>query len=306
MKYLIIGAGGTGGCIAGYLAAGGRDVSIIARGAHLDAIRRQGLSIIGSRMGDIVQKNVKSYTEEEYQDTPDVIFVCVKSYSLDSVIPFLNKAAAPHTVIIPVLNRIGTGAYLTEKVPNAIVLDGCIYVSASITAPGEITQVGERIRVIFGMMDKGDPETLKQIEQDLKLCDISVVVSDHIERDIFRKFILVSAMGAAGSYYGCDAGDLQHAGEMRRTFCSLTSELVQIAAALEYTFPVDMVEAGLKNIDASHPHKTTSMQKDIARGGENEINELIFEPVRMGRKLGVRVPTYEKIAAYFGFEEAQQ
>ena len=103
MNYLIIGTGGVGGCIAGFLALAGKDVTCIARGKHLEAIRRQGLHLKSDLKGEHFLR-VKACTAEEYQGKADVILVCVKGYSIDSIRPVLERAATPDTLVIPILN----------------------------------------------------------------------------------------------------------------------------------------------------------------------------------------------------------
>jgi 2-dehydropantoate 2-reductase len=116
---------------------------------------------------------VPAFSAEEYDDRPDVIFVCVKGYSIDAVLPFLQRVSGPETVIIPILNIFGTGGRLQKDLPGVTVTDGCIYVASSIKSPGIIVQNGEILRVIFGIRsgetcDEQTVEKLKKIEQDLK------------------------------------------------------------------------------------------------------------------------------------------
>ena len=93
MKFLIVGAGGTGGCIGGYLARQGEDVTFIARGKHLEAILGKGLQVKSARIGDFTVAPVKACTMEDYLkagEVRDVVFVCVKYYSLDEAVEFLK------------------------------------------------------------------------------------------------------------------------------------------------------------------------------------------------------------------------
>ena len=130
-KYLIIGTGGVGGSIAGFLALGGKDVTCIARGEHLETIRREGLYLRSGLKGDRVIP-VKACTADEYREVPDVVFVCVKGYSMDSIRDLLKRVATPRTVVIPILNVYGTGARIASLAPKgSCVLDGCIYIVGS-------------------------------------------------------------------------------------------------------------------------------------------------------------------------------
>ena len=149
MNYLIIGTGGVGGCIAGFLALAGKDVTCIARGKHLEAIRRQGLHLKSDLKGEHFLP-VKACTAEEYQGKADVILVCVKGYSIDSIRPVLERAATPDTLVIPILNVYGTGPRIGRLVPSVKVLDGCIYIVGFVSGEGEISQMGSIFRLVFG------------------------------------------------------------------------------------------------------------------------------------------------------------
>ena len=152
-EFAIIGAGGTGGVLGGYLAHAGNDVTFLARGRHLQAMQENGLLIRTNHRGDIRIPKVKACTMDEYlqaKETPDVLFVCVKYYSLPDAIEFARHAAGKETLIIPILNVFGSGAVMQEKLPGLTALDGCIYVFAKIAEPGVIAQPQSILRVFYG------------------------------------------------------------------------------------------------------------------------------------------------------------
>lgn len=149
MNYLIIGTGGVGGSIAGFLALAGKEVTCIARGKHLENIRNYGLHLKSDLKGEHYLK-VNACTAEEYQGKADVIFVCVKGYSIDSVKEVIERASAPHTLVIPILNVYGTGPRIGRLTPEVTVLDGCIYIVGFASGEGEITQMGSIFRLVFG------------------------------------------------------------------------------------------------------------------------------------------------------------
>ncbi|MDO4344767.1 MAG: 2-dehydropantoate 2-reductase [Eubacteriales bacterium] len=297
MKYLVIGAGGTGGCIGAYMTEAGKDVTLIARGAHLAAMQENGLRMETTKKGNYTVKPVKAEDMEHYSEHPDVIFVCVKGYSLEDTIPFIQRTAKPETVVIPVLNIYGTGGRLQEKLPGLLVMDGCIYIAAEIKEPGCLWQNGDIFRVVFGVRRPEEYRpVLADIKKDLEDSGISCVLSDNIKRDALRKFSYVSPAAACGQYYNADAGEMQKPGEIRDTFKALIREIDGLAKAMGIPFDVDVVETNLNILDHLTPEASTSMQRDIRQGKSSEIDGLIFEVVRMGRKYKVPVPTYEKIA----------
>ena len=156
MKYIIIGAGGTGGILGFYMTKAGKDVTLIARNAHLEAMQKQGLSVEKMWTNETETISVGAESMESYEakgEKADVILVCVKKYSLDSCIPFIQSISHKNTIVVPVLNVYGTGAYLQEKLPKVLVTDGCIYVSANIKQAGVLLQHGEILRVFFGIRE---------------------------------------------------------------------------------------------------------------------------------------------------------
>ncbi|MDQ0203990.1 ketopantoate reductase family protein [Pectinatus haikarae] len=303
MKYVILGAGGTGACIGGFLAAAGKDVTFIARGRHLQAMNENGLIIHSDKKGEMHLKNIKAMSTEEYKSKADVVFVSVKGYSLDEVVPFLKKAADRHTIIIPILNIFGTGKVLAEKLPGKNVLEGCIYIVAWVSAPGEITQRSDIFRVVYGTRgETGLRVQLDKIAADLLTAGIAPVVSQNIAEDTYRKFTFVSPMAAVGAYYDVTAEAMQNNGEYRSEFSAAVSETLDVGRAMGLNLDSALLNKNLSIMDALTPETTASMQKDLKKGGKSEIDGLVFEVVRMAERFGVAVPCYTKIAKKFGFQ----
>lgn len=316
MKYIIIGAGGTGGILGFYMTKAGKDVTLIARNAHLEAMQKQGLSVEKMWTNETETIPVGAESMESYEakgEKADVILVCVKKYSLDSCIPFIQNISHKNTIVVPVLNVYGTGAYLQEKLPKVLVTDGCIYVSANIKQAGVLLQHGEILRVFFGVREKEDlkklngqlngeykaERLLKKIAQDFKNSGIDGILSDNIKRDALTKFSYVSPIGTAGLYLHAVAGDFQREGEARELFKTLIREIVTLANAMGITFEEDLVERNLKILSNLPEEATTSMQRDVIEGKQSEIDGLVYEVVRMAKKYGVEVPAYERAAEKF-------
>lgn len=316
MKYIIIGAGGTGGILGFYMTKAGKDVTLIARSAHLEAMQKQGLSVEKMWTDETETIPVGAESMESYEakgEKADVILVCVKKYSLDSCIPFIQNISHKNTIVVPVLNVYGTGAYLQEKLPKVLVTDGCIYVSANIKQAGVLLQHGEILRVFFGVREKEDlkklngqsdgeykaERLLKKIAQDFKDSGIDGILSDNIKRDALTKFSYVSPIGTAGLYLHAVAGDFQREGEARELFKTLIREIVTLANAMGITFEEDLVERNLKILSNLPEEATTSMQRDVIEGKQSEIDGLVYEVVRMAKKYGVEVPAYERAAEKF-------
>lgn len=300
MKYAIIGAGGTGGCLGFFLQKAGKDVTLIARGKHLEAIRKNGLTI--QKLWDESRETlpVKACTAEEYKEIPDVILVCIKGYSMDETVPTIKKIAGKETVVIPILNIYGTGGRLQKKLPELTVTDGCIYVSANILEPGVILQHGKILRVVFGARKpEEETEKMREVAKDMVTDDLEVILSENIRRDAMVKFSYVSPIGAAGLYCNAVAADFQREGEQREMFKALIREITALSHAMGIEFEEDLVERNLKILASLSPEATTSMQRDVMEGKRSEMDGLVYEVVRMGREYKVSMPQYEKAAACF-------
>ena len=226
MKYLIAGTGGVGGSIAGFLSLAGKDVTCIARGAHLQAIQKDGLKLKSDLKGEHTLV-IPTMNAEEFNGKADVIFVCVKGYSVDSITELIKRASHEKTVVIPILNVYGTGPRIQRLVPGVTVLDGCIYIVGFVSGTGEITQMGKIFRLVYGA----------------------------------------------------------HKGTLGRK--------------LGVEFPEDPVSYNLKVIDKLDPDSTASMQKDLARGHESEIQGLLFDMIAAAEEQGIDIPTYRMVAEKF-------
>lgn len=333
LKYVIIGAGGTGGVIGADMAKAGKDVTLIARGRHLEAIKGSGLKTERLWDGSEETVDINAASMEEYaasmekyavsvdeQAAPnsnaaqaagkadgkilgkaDVIFVCVKSYSVEETIPFIKQISHEDTIVIPVLNVYGTGGRMQEALPGLTVTDGCIYVSANIKEPGVILRHGKICRVLFGERelsaeDSAFNRAAEKIGKDLRDSGIDVIVSKNIRKDALQKFSYVSPAGAAGLYFDAAAGDFQKASPQRDMFRAMVGEIVRLAGAMGITYEEDLAEVNLKILESLSPEATTSMQRDVKAGKESEADGLVFEVVRLAEAYGVDVPCYKKAA----------
>ena len=300
LKYLIAGTGGVGGSIAAFLALAGKDVTCIARGEHLAAIRENGLQLHSDLKGEYALR-VPAYTAEEYTALvstsadykADVIFVCVKGYSVDSITELIKSAAHEHTVVIPILNVYGTGPRIQRLVPGVTVLDGCIYIVGFVSGRGEITQMGKIFRLVYGAHRSTivSRETLEAVQRDLQESGIKADISDDIDRDTFVKWSFISAMAVTGAYYDVPMGEVQKPGEVRNTFIGLSQESAALGRKLGIAFKEDIVEYNLKVIDKLAPESTASMQKDMAKGHQSEVQGLLFDMITAAEEQGIEAPT---------------
>lgn len=301
MKYLIIGAGGTGGCIGAYLAKSGKDVTFIARGSHLKAMKENGLRVNSVRVDDFVISDVKACNMNEYKDEPDVIFVCVKYYSIDETIQFINRIAKRDTVVIPILNVFTTGEVIQKSCRQCTVLDGCVYIVSMIEDYGVINQPAPIFKIHFGFRENQERKMQPLVEEvckDLNDSNIDAYFTDNIKKEALKKFSYVSPIGAAGVYYDAVGGDFMVEGKAQDTFKELIREVEKLGNAMGIEFEEDLVEVNMKILSGVNKDSTTSMQRDIANGGPSEFDGLVHSIVRLAEKYNVEVPAYKMISEW--------
>jgi len=299
MKYVVMGAGGVGGSLACLMGLGGMDVTLIARGEHLEAMR-DGIHFNheGGR-GEILVDSVKVSSSDEYAasgDRPDVLFLCTKTYSVRSAAPDILGMTDEHTLIVPLMNGIGVDDLVKEHAADRTVANGCVYIYGSKTAPGHIRMDAAIFRVVFGI--DGGSDVLGEVRDELEEAGINAVYSDDIRRDTIRKFSYVSPAGGAGLYYNCGCGAMQNDGPERELFAALIQDVEDLSTAMGVHHEVSLTEANLKIMDGIGADEKTSMQRDIAAGRQSEYDNLILTPIRLGEKYGLEMPAYRKVAEY--------
>ena len=161
--------------------------------------------------------------------------------------------------------------------------------------------MGRIFRLIFGARPEQNipHEALDEIAGVLQACGIKAEVSDDINRDTFIKWAFISAMACTGAYHDVPMGEVQHDGPVRNTFIGLSRESAEMGHRLGVAYPEDPVAYNLKVIDKLDPHSTASMQKDLAKGHQSEIQGMLFDVIKLGEELGTDLTTYRKVAAKF-------
>lgn len=304
MTYLIVGAGGTGGLISGYLAKAGKDVTLVARGAHLHAIQQKGLTIRTYGEPSFTLDTIRAVMETEVRnETFDVIFVCVKAYSLPDIVPLLRNASRADTLIVPILNSLEAGNVLRGVLPDRQVYDGCVYVTGYLSAPGEVRQNNRIFRIVYGLNQPDNSNLLlrERMEADVREGGIAIQYSSTITSEIFKKLTFTSAFACTAAYDDKQAADLQEPGAYRELFKTLLLELDALAKGANLGLTSNIVADNIAILDSLSPDFTTSIQKDLKLGKPDEREQLIFDVVRLAQTHNVDMPEYRRIAGDFGF-----
>lgn len=306
MKFLVIGAGGIGAMLAAKLIDAHQHVDIIARGKNLEALTQDGLTYISSSGTKTFDVSVSDM--DAYDGSPDVIFICVKSFSIDSVCEFLQAKNLNRALIIPILNGFGISNYIQSSLGESFtVLHGVIYASSTLIRPGVVLEDSEFCRIIVGDNDfDRKPELLqrsKELQTLLNSAHIDFEISKHPDTVSFKKFAFVSPLAALSSYYGMDVAAMQVPGEQREMFINLSKEIIAIGEKMEIDISERRIQNNLDLLDELAPTSIPSMSRDLAQHRQSEIDSLIFEVVRLGKHCGVDTPLYNRVAHKYKFTE---
>jgi len=298
MKIAVAGVGGVGGILSALLLRQGLDVSLLARGKHAEAMQKNGIILRSQLLGEIKVKPALVTDEAEKIGIADVVFICVKTYSLDEMALKIAPMVGNDTLVIPLCNGLGNGERIEKLLGTGLVLDGCIYVSSFITAPGEFGQVGESLKIAFGPRAGSVTPQMKALEK--MLLDAGVIVckaTEDIESEIWQKYTNVCSFAGVTSYYMQPMGELQKDPKKTAFTFDAVREIIALAEAKGVKLPEDMFERTARSFWKSVPEMKPSMLRDFETPGKpTEIEAFSVYVVRLGRELGVPTPAHEWIA----------
>jgi len=305
MKFAIFAAGGVGGYFGGRLAQAGHDVTFIARGAHLAAIRQAGLKV-DSIDGDFVIQPAKATDDPTSVGAVDVLLVAVKAWQMEAAIEQMKFLVGTNTVIIPVLNGVEAPEPLSAAFGSECVLGGLCRISSFIAEPGRIAHVGMRPSITFGELDNEKSERVLALQKIFaEIPEITAEVPDDIHVAMWEKFIFICAMSGVGAVTRRPVGFYRAIPETRAMLESTLKEANAVAKKRGVPLVKNIAEVILDRIDNLPAEVTASMQKDVMQGNPSELEAQNGALVRMGHKLDVPVPTHEFIYASLLPQELQ-
>lgn len=297
MKIAVFGTGGVGGYFGGRLAQNGADVTFIARGAHLEAIRTHGLRV-ESIDGDFTVHPAKVTDNPHSIGEADLIILATKAWQLNDAIEPMKPMTGKDTVILPLLNGIEHMDVLFSAFGTRHVLGGLCRISAFIGEPGVIRHVGIKPQIAFGEWDNSKSERVAKIHAIFNsIGGINTEIPADIQTAMWEKFIFISGTSGVGAYTRQPIGEIRANPETRAMLQNAFEETAAVARTRGVTIADDFVPATMQRIDSIAPHVIPSMQKDMMEGKPSELNEQTGAVIRMGKAAGVPTPTHEKLLA---------
>lgn len=293
MRIAIFGVGGVGGYFGGRLAqTEATKVIFIARGAHLQAMREQGLQV-KSIKGDFTVQPVEATDNPAEVGPVDVVLVAVKAWQVADAAQTIKPMVGPDTVVVPLQNGVESPRQLADILGAEHVLGGLCRIVSYITAPGHIHQAGGDPYVAFGELDNRPSERVKQL---LRIFGQTTgVIAENppdIQAAMWSKFLSIASWSGVGAVTRAPVGVWRHLPETRQLWQHAMREVFDVAVTRNIALPDGVIDKFTAYVDALPPQATASMQRDIMNGRPSELETLSGGVVRLGREVDVATPTH--------------
>lgn len=290
MRIVVFGTGGVGGFFGGRLAQAGEEVTFIARGEHLRAIKANGLKV-DSSIGDFVIYPAKATDNVDEVGETDLVILGVKAWQVPEAARAIKPLVGPATTVMPLQNGVDAVPQLVAELGSDNVIGGLCRIVSFVVEPGHIRHAGFTPTIIIGELDNRRTERVTKIEQVLKHAGLDTTIAADIQVALWTKFLFIASFSGVGALANAPAGVLRSDPKWRAQMLSAMEEIYRLAHARGVKMPSDSVDKVMAAVDGLPEDTTSSMQRDIAAGKSSEIESQNGAVVRMARESGVEVPT---------------
>jgi 2-dehydropantoate 2-reductase len=291
MKIVIYGTGGVGGYFGGRLAQAGEQVTFIARGEHLRAIRERGL-IVESTKGNF-QIDPASATDQLSEIEPvDVILVTVKAWQVPEIASSLRSIIGANTFVVPLENGVEAADQLSAVLGNERVVGGLCKIISFIAGPGKIKHAGAEPFVAFGELDHRKSERTEKLLEAFQKAGVLAKIPEDIHAAIWEKFLFIASISGIGAVIRAPIGIARSVLEVRQMLQSAMREIFNVAIAKGIHLNESVLEKTMGFVDALPFEGTASMQRDIAEGKPSELESQNGAVVRFGKEMNIPTPVH--------------
>jgi 2-dehydropantoate 2-reductase len=295
MRVAVMGSGGLGGYFGALLARGGTDVSFIARGAHLEAIQRDGLRIDGGP--DPFHLDQVRVTDDPGEIGPvDLVMVCVKLWDTEAALQQLRPLVDADTTLVSFQNGVLKDSYVRAAYDESQLIGGVAYVATTVSEPGVITRTGPLQRLIVGEFDGKRSDRVEVFQSAALAGGIDAEGSDDIRRAIWEKFVFLVGLSATTATMRVPIGPIRENPQSRALLLDLMREVVAVGRAHGVPLPEDYAEQRLEFADGVSAEMTSSMHHDLERGNRLEVRWLSGGVVELGKQVAVNTPLNRAVA----------
>ncbi|MBA3765441.1 MAG: 2-dehydropantoate 2-reductase [Acidobacteria bacterium] len=294
MRIAIYGTGGAGGYFGAQLARAGEDVTFIARGEHLQAIRQRGLRIETDK-GEILVRPAQATDDPAQVGAVDVVIVGVKTWQLTESAHAMRPMIAPDTFVVPLQNGVEAVSQLAAVLGAKHILNGLCGTFSWVDSPGHIRSIGETHFIKFGELDNQPSERARRLQQAFERAGVKAEIPPDIQVALWEKLLLVAGYGGVGAVTRAPVGVIRALPETRRMIKGCMQEIFAVARGRQVALAEGIIEKTMSFIDSLVPGGTTSLQRDIAAGKPSELDAWNGAVVRLGQEADVATPLNEFI-----------
>ncbi len=284
-----MGAGGLGGYFGARLAAAGNDVAFVARGAHLAAIRQNGLQVASAR-GDLHLREVAATDDPATLAPADVVMIAVKLWDTEAAAEAVKPLVRPGTAVVSFQNGVSKDDVLTRILGRDAVIGGVGQIGVVIASPGVIRHTGTMAKLTFGELDNRRTPRVLALLEACTAAGIDAEIAADINLAIWEKFAFLVPMSACTASMRSTIGPIRANPRTRAFLFDITREVVAVGRALGIGLAEDFAEQRMTMVEALPPQMTASMQGDLVRGNRLELPWLSGAVVELGRQVGVPTP----------------
>jgi 2-dehydropantoate 2-reductase len=294
MRIAIFGTGGVGGYFGGCLAQAGHDVTFIARGEHLSAIKSNGLRV-DSPAGDFVVFPAKATGDVREAGEVDLVIVGVKAWQVPEAARTMKPLVGPGTTVLPLQNGVEAVSQLVAELGADKVIGGLCRIVSFVVGPGHIRHTGFTPTIIIGELDNRRTERIEKIEQEFNRASMDTTIAMDIQVALWTKFLFIASFSGVGAMANAPAGVTRTDPKWRALMRQAMEEIYRLAHARGVDLPPDSIDAVMASVDALPEDATSSMQRDIAAGKPSELEAQNGAVVRMAHETGIEAPAHSLI-----------
>ena len=288
MKILVVGAGAVGGYFGGRLAQANRDVTFLVRAKRAEEMKEKGLQIVSSR--ENLTLHPKTITTFQITGAYEVILLAVKGYMLAGAMNDFAAAVGPETMILPMLNGMRHIDLLVARFGAHAVLGGVCLVATEIDQDGRIRQLADFQSLTYGELDGQSTSRLQELDETLRGAGFGAAISSHILHDMWEKWVQIAALGTLSCLMRGNIGDIVSIPGGAELSHTALRECADIAIACGHKPSGDFLEQQTAQLTTPGSQLTSSMYRDLKKGAPVEVDTILGDLLKHGRKYGLTMP----------------
>jgi len=286
MRILVYGAGGIGGYFGGRLAKADNSISIIARGKHLEAIKKNGLEVESINGNFTITPRLVTDDLSEVE-IPELVILGVKSWQISEVAQELKSIISENTMVLPLQNGASNVENLLKVLPKKNVLGGLCHIVSFVAAPGKIKHVGFEPKITFGELDNSKSARVQKLQKVFTDAGITNIIPKDINLEIWKKFLFISTISALGGLTRVNLGEMRESTYLMDLMKKTAEETKNVANGKGIALNEEHMNAVFEVIHKLDSKTTASTQRDIMEGKPSELENFNGYIVKEGKRLGI-------------------